>query len=250
MDTLHAAAERLRNAAHVTVLTGAGVSAESGIPTFRDALSGLWARYRPEDLATPEAFARDPATVWSWYADRRAGVARAEPNPAHHAIAELARRVPRLTLATQNVDGLHARAGSPHVLELHGNITRTKCSREQRVVERWDDSTGPPPACPQCGAPLRPDVVWFGEPLPADALEAAANAAGACDLLMVVGTSGVVYPAAALPHAAIAAHVPIIVVDPEPLSLAHHRGVVQVRGRAGTVLPELLRLAWPDAGAG
>lgn len=239
------AARLLRSASHITVLTGAGVSAESGIPTFRDALTGLWARYRPEDLATPEAFERDPATVWSWYAERRAAVRSAAPNGAHTAIARLARLVPRLTLATQNVDGLHARAGSPSVLELHGNILRTKCSRENRIVDAWEEPAEPPPRC-SCGAPLRPDVVWFGEMLPHGVLEEAAAAAEDCDVLLVVGTSGLVYPAAALPHAALTAGVPVIVIDPDAVPLAREPGVDQLRGRAGEILPALVRLAFPD----
>jgi len=151
----------LRHSRHVAILTGAGISAESGIPTFRDAMTGLWAQYRAEDLATPQAFQRNPRLVWDWYAWRRELVAQAAPNPAHQALAALERRVPRLTLITQNVDSLHQRAGSSSVIELHGNISRIKCSVEGRVVDQWPTTDDVPPRCPHCGARLRPDVVWF-----------------------------------------------------------------------------------------
>ncbi len=237
----------LREARHVMVLTGAGISAESGIPTFRDALTGLWSRYRAEDLATPEAFARDPGLVWDWYAWRRERVRAAQPNPGHRAIHALASLVPRLTLVTQNVDGLHQRAGSRNVIELHGNILRTRCSHEDRIVEEGPGGTGRPPRCADCGAFLRPDVVWFGEPLPAEALRGAAEAASACDVLLVVGTSGLVYPAAGLPGVARAAGVPVILVDPQAVSLAGQTGVRHLVGPAGRVLPALLARVWPDS---
>ena len=152
---------RLRQARRVAVLTGAGISAESGVPTFRQAQTGLWARYDPQQLATPQAFRRQPQLVWDWYAWRRGLVAGVEPNPGHFALAEIERRVPQFTLITQNVDSLHQRAGSRAVLELHGNIARTTCSREGRVVEAWPESDERPPRCPHCGAFLRPDVVWL-----------------------------------------------------------------------------------------
>ena len=161
----------LAQARRVVVLTGAGVSAESGVPTFRDALTGLWANYRPEELATPTAFAQNPKLVWDWYQWRRELVERAEPNAAHQALAELEDRVPKFTLITQNVDGLHQRAGSRNVFELHGNIRRVKCSAEGRVVTEWAAGGDVPPRCPHCGANLRPDVVWFGETLPEKRLE-------------------------------------------------------------------------------
>ena len=192
--------DRLRRARSVAVLTGAGVSAESGIPTFRDAQTGLWARYDPHDLATPEAFERNPRLVWEWYEHRRALVAAAAPNPAHLALAELERRYANFTLITQNVDGLHRRAGSRNVVELHGDITRTKCFGEERAIESWPASAEAPPPCPHCGGPLRPDVVWFGESLPPDAWQQAVDAARTSDVFLCIGTSGVVHPAAALPH--------------------------------------------------
>src|SRR5215216_8205809 len=192
---LSAAAEHLRAARRVAVLTGAGVSAESGIPTFRDAMSGLWAKYRPEELATPEAFRRNPALVWRWYAWRHGLVSVAEPNAAHRALAEMERRVPDFTLITQNVDGLHRRAGSRNILELHGSLERARCSRcDARQPFPAGSGEGGPPPCPACGAPLRPGVVWFGESLPEQALEAAFGAAQACDLFLSVGTSNLVQP--------------------------------------------------------
>ena len=163
----------LRAARHIAVLTGAGVSAESGIPTFRDAQVGLWARYQPEDLATPEAFERNPKLVWDWYAWRSEIVRGARPNPGHYALAEMQRRVPKLSLITQNVDGFHQLAGSTDVIELHGNIGRTKCSRENIVIDQWAETGETPPRCPRCGAYLRPDVVWFGELSAACGIEAA-----------------------------------------------------------------------------
>src|SRR5215467_7745474 len=167
----------LEDARSVAVLTGAGVSAESGIATFRDAQTGLWARFDPRELATPSAFARNPKLVWDWYAWRREQVVTAQPNAGHRALAELERRMPRFLLITQNVDGLHQRAGSRNVVELHGNIGRVKCSREGTLVERWDVSGDAVPRCAVCGALLRPDVVWFEEMLPTDALEQAEAAA-------------------------------------------------------------------------
>ncbi|MEO8036128.1 MAG: NAD-dependent deacylase [Acidobacteriota bacterium] len=177
----------------VAVLTGAGVSAESGIPTFRDA-GGLWRHYRPEDLATPEAFDRDPATVWQWYEMRRSLIREARPNAAHEAIASLGADT---LVVTQNVDGLHGRAGSRNVIELHGNIFRVRCTAERRVLTADLPYDAVPPYC-ACGALLRPDVIWFGEMLAPDDLARAAEGIRAADLLLVVGTSGVVYPAAGL----------------------------------------------------
>jgi NAD-dependent deacetylase len=176
----------------VVVMTGAGVSAESGIPTFRGP-GGLWRNFRPEDLATPDAFRRDPHLVWEWYEWRRTLIRGAQPNAAHQAIASL----PDAAVVTQNVDGLHARAGSRDVIELHGNIFRVRCVREGNPRMREDTFPDLPPHC-ECGALLRPDVVWFGEALPDDAVARAVGAIRNTDLLLVIGTSGVVYPAAGL----------------------------------------------------
>lgn len=236
---------RLRAARHVVVLTGAGVSAESGVPTFRDAQTGLWARYRPEDLATPEAFLRDPRLVWEWYAYRRALVEAAAPNPAHLALAELERAVPELTLVTQNVDGLHRRAGSRNVVELHGSLDRYRCSQDGRVVDRWE-TPDVPPRCPRCGAPVRPDVVWFGEMLPPGAWATAAEAAARCDVFLCVGTSGVVQPAASLPLIARAASAYTAEINLRPGALD---GVLDAHlyGPAGELLPAVVaRMAVSD----
>jgi len=229
----------LVEARFVAALTGAGVSAESGLATFRDAQSGLWARFDPRELATPSAFARNPKLVWNWYAWRRERVASAQPNAAHHALAELERRAPEFVLATQNVDGLHQRAGSRKVVELHGNIGRVKCSREGTVVERWDAPEGGVPRCSSCGALLRPDVVWFEEMLPGHALAAAEDAARNCDVLLVVGTSAEVYPAAALPRLAADHGAVVVEVNPNPTPLSAFADYV-LRGAAGVVLPQLL----------
>jgi len=263
-----AAAARLAAARFVAALTGAGVSAESGVPTFRDArtelpsalrapelvrarerpiaLPGLWATFDPRELATPSAFARNPKRVWDWYAERRAQVATVAPNAAHHSLAEIEQRAPRFLFATQNVDGLHARAGSRALVELHGNIARVRCSACARIAHRWDEPLDAlPPRCAHCGAFLRPDVVWFEELLPEGALAAAEDAARECDVLLVVGTSAEVYPAAALPDAAHAAGACVIEVNPDTTPLTA-RADFALRGRAGAILPSLVRAAWPD----
>jgi NAD-dependent deacetylase len=198
--TLLQARAALHFARRVAVLTGAGVSAESGIPTFRDAQTGQWARFRPEDLASPQAYRRAPETVWQWYAGRYADVTRAQPNAAHTLLAELERQKGEgFFLATQNVDGLHARAGSERVVELHGNLTSARCEGCGTVAPLPPpDAFAPPPLCPACGSRMRPNIVWFGEYLPEDALEAATLAFQAADVALIVGTSGVVYPAAGL----------------------------------------------------
>ena len=236
---------RLRQARRVAVLTGAGISAESGVPTFRQAQTGLWARYDPQQLATPQAFRRQPQLVWDWYAWRRGLVAGVEPNPGHFALAELERRVPQFTLITQNVDSLHQRAGSRAVLELHGNIARTTCSREGRVVEAWPESDERPPRCPHCGAFLRPDVVWFGEALPADTLEAAIAATQAAEVFLTIGTSGLVHPAASLPLLAAEHGAVTVEVNPEETPLSEEMTYC-LRGPSGVLLPALVAAVWPD----
>jgi NAD-dependent deacetylase len=233
----------LRSAQKIAVLAGSGISAESGVPTFRDAQTGLWARYDPMELATPEAFERDPRLVWEWYAWRRELVGNADPNPGHEALAELETRVPDFVLLTQNVDGLHRRAGSQNVTELHGNITRSKCSVEGVFVEPREDDSGVPPSCPGCGAFLRPDVVWFGEALPAGALEEAFDAARECDVFFSIGTSGLVQPAASLAFEAQRHGAVVVEVNPDETPLTRHADHA-LRGGAGELLPELVRAAY------
>jgi NAD-dependent deacetylase len=231
--------QRLAAAKSVTALTGAGVSAESGIPTFRDAQTGLWAKFSPEELATPRAFRRNPRLVWEWYEWRRKLVAGAKPNPAHLALAEMERFFPRFHLITQNVDGLHQRAGSRDVIELHGNITRTKCSVEGTIVSSWQDTGHVPPKCPACGALLRPDVVWFEEPMPQAEMEQATAASTTCDIFLSIGTSTVVYPAAALPAEASRSGATVIEINPQPTPFTAQAHFA-LAGAAGVVLPELL----------
>lgn len=232
--------ERLGGARSIVVLTGAGISAESGVPTFRDAQTGLWEHYRPEDLATPEAFDRDPELVWRWYAWRRELIGGVEPNAGHRALVELERRVPRFTLATQNVDGLHRRAGSQNVLELHGDISRTICSRERIAVDPGSFQEEPP-SCPNCGAYLRPDVVWFGEALPVEAFERAREEAKTSDVFLLIGTSSLVQPAASLPWAAISGESKLVEINPEPTPITPHADYV-LQSPAGEALPKLLTL--------
>ena len=228
----------LAAARKVVALTGAGVSAESGVPTFRDAQTGLWARFKPEELATPEAFAHDPALVWRWYRWRRELVSRAEPNAGHRALVELETLCPALTVITQNVDGLHQRAGSRVVIEIHGNIARTRCSRASCALE-CDTDDRDVPLCPACGAPARPDVVWFGEAIPAQALEQAYAALEDCDVLLSIGTSALVYPAAGFPAIAQARGSRIVEINPRSTPLSEQADFV-VRGTSAVVLPQLV----------
>ena len=233
----------LRSAQKVAVLTGSGISAESGIPTFRDAQTGLWARYDPVELATPEAFECDPRLVWEWYAWRSELVGKAVPNPGHEALAELESCVPNFTLLTQNVDGLHRRAGSQNVTELHGNIMRSKCSVEDVLAEPREGDAGVPPSCPSCGAFLRPDVVWFGEALPAGAIEDAFDAARECDVFFTIGTSGLVQPAASLAFEALRYEAVVVEVNLDETPLTRHTQYA-LRSRAGELLPELVRATY------
>jgi NAD-dependent deacetylase len=228
----------VRAARHIAVLTGAGMSAESGVPTFRDAQTGLWAQFDPQQLATEQAFRANPSRVWDWYAFRREMIAKVEPNAGHRALAAFAHRHPgRLTLITQNVDGLHQRAGSPGVLALHGNIFEDKWLDAPKACCNADAAAaGSPPYCDRCGNMLRPDVVWFGEALPLQALAAAEEAAAACDLMLVVGTSGVVYPAAGLARTAAGK---VVIINPEPTELDDAADAV-LRGKAAQLLPQLL----------
>lgn len=237
--TLPKLIEILHSARYVVVLTGAGVSAESSIPTFRDAQTGLWAKYSPEELATPQAFRRNPRLVWEWYAWRRQLVAQAEPNPGHLALVELEKRVPEFTLITQNVDGLHQRAGSQNVIELHGNIHRTVCFEEGTIVERWPETDEVPPRCPNCGSPLRPDVVWFGETLPQPALSTAFETAERCDLFLSIGTSTLVQPAASLPFVVLERGKVVAEINPDTTPLTPYV-TYALSGPSGQVLPTLV----------
>lgn len=236
--------DSLRRADHVAILTGAGVSAESGMPTFRDPLTGYWSNFRPEDLATPEAFQRNPAIVWQWYVERRAMARAARPNAGHLAIARLRALVPKVTTITQNVDGLHQAAGSDDVIELHGNIHATRCFGHDHPMTIDPDAeiAGEHPECPVCGSLARPGVVWFGEILPEDAFDLSLKAMRTCDILLVVGTSGVVQPAASLGGLALQHGAAVAVINPDPDAAI--RGGLFLKGTAATILPRLLEAAW------
>ncbi len=228
--------ERLREAERVCVLTGAGVSAESGIRTFRGP-DGLWRGNDPTKLATQEGFETDPVLVWEWYRWRQEAISAAEPNAAHRTIAEMERHYASFDLVTQNVDGLHTRAGSRRAIELHGNIWRMRCPSDGTTIALDAPVREIPPLC-SCGAVMRPDVVWFGEVLPEEPLEDAVRAASECEVMLVVGTSSVVYPAAQLPSLARSYGATVIEVNPEPTPLSRIAHAC-VRGGAGAVLPEV-----------
>jgi NAD-dependent deacetylase len=231
-------AGKLAAARRVVALTGAGVSAESGVPTFRGP-EGLWRQFRPEELATPQAFARDPALVWEWYDWRRQKVAACEPNPGHRALAGMEKKSFEFHLVTQNVDGLHRRAGSESVFELHGSLWTLLCSR---CSSRREDRRAPlpviPPRC-ECGGLERPGVVWFGEALPSDALSQAFDVASSADVFLVIGTSGLVHPAAMLPEVAGEHGALVVEVNPELTPLS---GLVDLRipRPSAEVLPRIL----------
>ena len=215
--------EALQAAQHVAVLTGAGISAESGVPTFREAQTGLWAKYDPQELATPTAFRNNPKLVWEWYAWRRELVANANPNTGHFALATMEKHIPQFTLITQNVDSLHERAGSKNIVELHGNISRIKCFDNHHKIDQWEEAEEVPPRCPKCGSMLRPDVVWFGESLPYGAIQTAVSASTNCDLFFSIGTSSLVQPAASLPITALEHRVPTVEINPSfyPINIIH-----------------------------
>jgi NAD-dependent deacetylase len=233
----------LRRTSRLVALTGAGVSQESGLRTFRDAQAGLWTQYKPEDLASPEAFRRDPKLVWDWYAWRREAVKAVRPNPGHYALAEIEQHVPAFTLITQNVDGLHRMAGSRNLLELHGNIQRVRCAECYTFAEIWDDDSESVPRCRACGGLLRPDVVWFGESLPRDQLEVAVEAARACEVFFSIGTSGVVQPAASLAFAARNRGAIVVEINAESTPLTSKANHV-FHGKSGEILPRLVEAVW------
>ncbi|ABO09379.1 NAD-dependent protein deacetylase [Pyrobaculum calidifontis] len=230
-------ADLIAKSRHCVVFTGAGMSAESGVPTFRGS-GGLWERYRPEELATPEAFARDPVLVWKWYKWRQEIVYNARPNPGHYAIAKLEEAEVVKAVVTQNVDGLHQRAGSKRVVELHGSLWRARCTKCGAVYRLEKPVEEVPPRCPRCSSLLRPDVVWFGEPLPQEAWEEAVRLMAASDVVIVVGTSGVVYPAAYLPKLAKESGAAVVEINVEESAITPIADVF-IRGKAGEVLPRL-----------
>ena len=234
----------LRESRRPVACTGAGMSRESGIRTFRGE-EGYWRQYRAEDLASLEAIRADPETVWQWYSERLLHNARVLPHPGYHALVAIENRVGFLPVITQNVDGLHSKAGSSEVVELHGSLRTASCLNEPDrsfplTPELLQDL---PPRCP-CGSVLRPDVVLFGEPLPALEMERAFRLARTCDLMLVVGTSMVVYPAAAVPYQALGSGVGVLEVNPEATALTGEPGVLSLRGAAGELLPRLADMAW------
>lgn len=238
----------IRSSNHLVVLTGAGVSQESGLRTFRDAQTGLWAQYKPNELASPEAFRRDPKLVWDWYTWRREAVKGVRPNAGHYALVEMEKHLPHFTLITQNVDGLHRMAGSQTVLELHGNIQRVRCADCYTFTEVWGDDSEYVPRCTVCGGLLRPDVVWFGESLPREQLEAAVEAARSCDVFFSIGTSGVVQPAASLAFAAHNRGAVVVEINAEPTPLTS-KADYTLQGRSGEILPQFVKAVWGETGA-
>jgi NAD-dependent deacetylase len=239
--SLDAAARLLRQAKHITCLTGAGVSAESGVSTFRDAASGLWSRFDPQLLASQAGFAANPGLVWQWYMHRLTAVEGAAPNEGHRALAQLEQLAPHWTLVTQNVDDLHERGGSRHVLHLHGRITRFRCNVcgfEHDLLPKERKATLPP-RCISCGGAIRPDVVWFGESLPGRVLDKAWHASERCDLLLVIGTSGVVYPAAHLPLVAQQHGATVVEINPDSTPISE-RADIHLQGRSALLLTRLL----------
>jgi NAD-dependent deacetylase len=244
LDDVLVLAARLKAASRVTVVAGAGLSAASGVPTFRGP-GGLWKDFRPEDLATPEAFARDPRLVWEWYDWRRQMIAKCLPNRAHEVLAAWSRRFPAFALVTQNVDGLDERAGTGNVLRFHGSIWELSCWDGCRAApRRWRDDTAPvpelPPRCPHCGGLARPGVVWFGEPIDPEMMRAALEALD-CDVCLVVGTSAVVYPAAGLVLEAGRRGAFTAEINPEPTEVAGELDLA-IAGRAEEILDEVEKL--------
>ena len=238
------AAARLRDAERVVVFTGAGVSAESGLPTFRTADNAMWREVDVRNFAYPDGYRRNQPDAWRWYAARAEAAGRVQPNAGHLAIAEIERQVADFLLVTQNIDGLHQRAGSRSVLELHGNLRDVRCfdcgarTPWPDVLSRGDAS------CDACGGLLRPDVVMFEEELPSGALERAFEAARQCDLLISAGTSNRVWPAADVPRYALRGGAQVVIVNPDLSGQPVSQRVIPLRGASGTILPELVRLAF------
>lgn len=233
--------QRVLEATDIVCLTGAGASAESGVPTFRDAQTGLWSQYDPEELASQAGFAANPGLVWQWYMMRLNMVEEADPNAGHIKLAMISTIPPQFTLITQNVDDLHERSGIHSVLHLHGNIARFRCNdcRAEYQLIMVDRSADEPPSCRVCGGPIRPDVVWFGEMLPREAITLAEQAIRRCDLLIVIGTSGIVYPAAMLPIEAKRAGAFVVDINPQYGPTAEDADMF-IQGPSGSVLPDLV----------
>jgi NAD-dependent deacetylase len=236
---------RLRNSQKVVALTGAGVSKESGIPTFREAQTGLWSQYDPTELATSQAFRSNSKLVWNWYEWRRELVRNSDPNPGHLALVAMEKKIPDFVLITQNVDGLHISAGNNFVIELHGNIMRSKCFSCGKIIHEWEKVPDPPPHCPICDGLLRPDVVWFGESLPIDTLQRSIEAARRADVFLSIGTSGIVHPAASLPIYALDSGAILVEVNPDSTPLTNIAHYV-LQGKSGNLLPALIQQVWPD----
>ncbi len=240
--------EKIKNARHVLVFTGAGISSESGIPTFRDDVTGFWQNFSAEKLATEQGFLQDPALVWGWYEWRRNKVLQAQPNPAHDVIAKLADKYPKLTVVTQNVDDLHERAGSKNVLHLHGSLHQGRCIQcykpyhhpNTEPVAELVECKIDPPHCAHCGNLIRPDIVWFGEMLPFDLLSQAEDEAAICDLMLIIGTSALVYPSANVALLAIKYKPTTVQINPTPTTL-DHRVDFDLKGKAGEILPMLFQ---------
>ncbi|HHT9124966.1 MAG TPA: SIR2 family NAD-dependent protein deacylase [Candidatus Brocadiia bacterium] len=229
----------LRTAKSCVVLTGAGISVESGVPTFRDPKNGIWATFNLEELATPEGFIKNPKKVWEWYQYRRETIKGIKPNPGHYALVELESYYKDFWLITQNIDGLHALAGSKNILELHGNIHRNKCFNEGTIVKDLPEGDESPPRCPNCHGFLRPDVVWFNELLPEYELSKANEVSSQCDIFISVGTSAIVYPAADLPLIAKRSGAYVIEVNVEETAISACVDVT-ILGKTGVVLPRLV----------
>ncbi len=235
--------EALQQAKHIMALTGAGTSAESGVPTFRDAQTGLWAQYDPQELATPDAWARNPQLVWEWYTWRRNLVAEARPNAGHYALAKMAQHANQFTLVTQNIDNLHQEAGSSNVIELHGNLRRIKGANSGCVYPNWEAFTGSPPQEPVSGEYMRPDVVWFGEILPEVQLLSAIEASQACDVYLLIGTSSLVHPAASLVVNALRNQATVIEINPNPTPITEY-ATYAIPHPSGEILPALVTAVW------
>ena len=236
--------DQLSTAQRITVLTGAGISAESGVPTFRGE-KGLWKTYRPEELANFNAFSQNPKLVWEWYNWRRKLISEVQPNPGHFALAKIESLVPHFTLITQNVDGLHQKAGSRNILELHGNIMRSRCSACNRYSDRIEmDVKDHLPLC-QCGGMTRPDVVWFGEMLPQETITQAFQETELCDFFFTIGTSAVVQPAASLPLIARKAGAYVVEINVERTVISEHIDI-SIQGASGEILPDIVSRVWGE----